>query len=86
MSHYGYGSAALQPPWNLTVRSRIFHYVDVLNANLVSFDATRSEATFSVRWPYLTLGRQENNNIEIMIVVDYDTHINQVSYCEYALG
>lgn len=61
------------------MRSQLYNYVDVLNARLVAYDLVKRDATFEVFRPYLTLGRSENSNIEIMIVVEYQNSIAQVS-------
>lgn len=63
----------MQPGWNITIQTTKYNFMDVYNAKLLDFDPQTNEATFQAWRPYLTLGKQEESIIEIMLVVEYTT-------------
>ncbi|EIE25050.1 glycoside hydrolase [Coccomyxa subellipsoidea C-169] len=61
----------LPPGWNITLQTSKYNYTDVYNARLLTYDARSNKATFQAWRPYLTLSKQENSIIKIMLVVEY---------------
>ena len=61
----------LQPPWQLTIVSKLFlRFLGAYNAAIISSNTTSGVTTFEVTDPRFVLKRKEDNVINIMFVAD----------------
>jgi hypothetical protein len=61
----------LQPPWQLTIVSKLFlRFLGAYNAAIISSNTTSGVTTFEVTDPRFVIKRKEDNVISIMFVAD----------------
>lgn len=61
----------MQPPWQLTILSKLFlRFLGAYNAAIISSNTTSGVTTFEVSDPRFVLKRKEDNVINIMFVAD----------------